>query len=69
MKLMVERWAEEENKETGEKVEVIKEQKEVKDKEEAKKIVKEWKQLKDTKKVTLHICRHEEGKPCERKII
>ena len=69
MKVIIERWAEEENKETGEKVEVIKEQKEVKNEEEAKKVAEEWKQLKDTKRVTLHYCHHEEGKPCERKII
>ena len=69
MKYIVERWVEEEDKEIGEKVEVIKEQKEVKDEEEAKKEAEEWKQLEDTKRVTLHYCRHEEGKPCERKVL
>ena len=68
MKLIVERWVEEENP-AKEKVSIIKEQKEVKDEEEAKKVAEEWKQLEDTKRVTLHYCRHEEGKPCERKII
>ena len=66
MKLIVERWVEEEIEETGEKVEVIAEQKEVKNEEEAKQVAEEWKKLEDTKKVTLHYCYHDEGKPCER---
>ena len=69
MKLIVERWVEEEDKEMGGKVEVIKEQKEVESEEEAKKIAEEWKKLEDTKKVTLHYCRHDEGLPCERKVL
>jgi len=69
MKYIVERWVEEEDKELGEKVLRIAGQKEVKDEEEAKKMAEEWKQLKDTKRVTLHYCRHDEGKPCERKVL
>ncbi|MCD6155066.1 MAG: hypothetical protein J7J22_04800 [Candidatus Verstraetearchaeota archaeon] len=69
MKLIVERWVEEEDKEMEGKVEVIKEQKEVESEEEAKKIAEEWKKLEDTKKITLHYCRHDEGLPCERKVL
>ena len=69
MKYIVERWVEEEDEEIGEKVLRIAEEKEVKDKEEAKKVAEEWKQLEDTKRVTFHICRHEEGKPCTREEI
>ena len=69
MKYIVERWIEEEDRETGEKVLKIAEEKEVKDEEEAKKLAEEWKQLEDTKRVTLHYCRHEEGLPCERKVL
>jgi len=69
MKLIVERWVEEEDKEMGEKVLRIAEEKEIKDEEEAKKVAEEWKQLEDTKRVTLHYCRHDEGKSCERKVL
>jgi len=69
MKYIVERWIEEEDRETGEKVLKIAEEKEVKDEAEAKKVAEEWKQLENTKRVTLHYCRHEEGKPCERKVL
>ena len=69
MKYIVERWVEEEDKEMKEKVLRIAEEKEVKDEEEAKKVAEEWKQLEDTKKVTLHYCRHDEGKSCERKVL
>ena len=63
MKYIVERWVEEEDKEMEEKVLRIAEEK------EAKKVAEEWKQLEDTKRVTLHYCRHEEGLPCERKVL
>ena len=69
MKYIVERWVEEEDEEMGEKVLRIAEEKEVKDEKEAKKVAEEWKQLKDTKRETPHYCRHEEGKPCERKVL
>ena len=66
MKLIVERWVEGKDEETGEIVEVIAEEKEVENEEEAKKVAEEWKKLEDTKKVTLHYCYHEEGEPCKR---
>jgi len=69
MKYIVERWVEEEDKEMGEKVLRIAEEKEVKSEEEARQVAEEWKELKDTKRVTLHYCRHDEGKPCERKVL
>ena len=69
MKYIVERWVEGLDEEMGEKVLRIAEEREVKDEEEAKKVAEEWKQLEDTKRVTLHYCRHDEGKPCERKVL
>ena len=66
MKLIVERWIRKKDEATGEEYESIAEQVEVKSEEEAKKVAEELKAKEGTVRITLHYCRHDEGKPCTR---
>jgi len=66
VKLIVERWVRRLDEAMGEEVEVIAEQVEVGSEEEARAKAREWEAREGTVKVTLHYCRHDEGKPCSR---
>jgi len=66
VKLIVERWVRQKEEETGEEMEVIAETVEVSSEEEAKEKAEELKVKEGTVRITLHYCRHDENKPCER---
>ena len=66
VKLIVERWVRQKDEEMGEEIEKIAEEIEVSSEEEAKKITEELKEKEGTVRITLHYCRHDENKPCER---
>lgn len=65
-KLIVERWVKQKDELSGEEVERIVEEAEVKSEVEAKRVADEFRAKEGTSRVTLHYCRHDEGKPCTR---
>ena len=68
MMLIVERWEKQkvEGPEGIEEAEVIVEERIVASEDEARSVAGEFKENPSTVRVTLHYCRHDEGKPCER---